>query len=295
MVGWPEDDPYSTSKIQELTSAREYLAQENGDVSAIDRSMNDIRERLITSFSERENELFEHGTNAEEMAERFMLVARTEGQLEAWSSQAYDREFEASEIIGDDLTRLRGEYEAVGYDEERIEQELENHVERVRDYADVSIKPEYQKSYTDLLNELSTRADNIIDDYELPRDIEETIAKDQLMQADRYYRLADVPAIKRIANRLEDSLSESDLERVREGDATALLEEVKDPAIRAAVASELRNEPDFTPVEGDGDQAVTGLRHSEPVEQFQQMVRLARSNSIESKDAVPDLGDDFGI
>lgn len=116
--------------------------------------------------------------------------------------------------------------------------------------------------------DLKDDAARIIDDYEIPRDVQEMVARDQLLQAERYHRLADVPAIEAIVDRLNETLSQDDLERVRAGDATALLEEVKDPAIRAAVASELRNEAEL------GDQ-----RHSDGVEQYQQMARLDLTNA----------------
>ena len=292
----PDLDPYQTTSVSELLSARDFVAGEDGDLRAVDRSLSDIREQLITKFSEHEEDLLGHGTNAEEMAERFMLAGRTEGQLEAWAHLGYDREFETSKLIADDLMQLGSEYRSMGYDEERIDIELDRHREDALKFADANIRPQYQRSYMELVEQLSQEADNIIDDYELPRDVNEMIARDQLMEADRYSRLADVPAIERIVDELNDTLSEEDLQRVRAGDATALLEEVKDPAIRAAVASELRNEADLTPVEDVSESDGTTLtRHSEPVEQFQQMVRLSRSNTLDSKDAAPDLGDDFGL
>ena len=78
-----------------------------------------------------------------------------------------------------------------------------------------------------------------------------------------------------------------DLEAVREGDYTVLREEIKDPAIRAAVGSELRNE---------GDVSDDVQRHSEPVEQFQQLARQTNSLGVDREKTVThDLSDDYDL
>jgi type IV secretion system T-DNA border endonuclease VirD2 len=58
-------------------------------------------------------------------------------------------------------------------------------------------------------------------------------------------KLSDVPALEAIVDRLHDSLKPEDLDRVRSGDLAPLNEQVRDPALRAAVAHELKNVGDL--------------------------------------------------
>jgi len=58
-------------------------------------------------------------------------------------------------------------------------------------------------------------------------------------------RLSEVPALEAIVDRLHDTLKPEDLDRVRSGDLAPLNEQVRDPALRAAVAHELKNEGDL--------------------------------------------------
>lgn len=73
----------------------------------------------------------------------------------------------------------------------------------------------------------------------------EALAKDQLLTADRHLRLSEVPALEAIVDRMHDTLKPEDLDRVRSGDLAPLNEQVRDPALRAAVAHELKNEGDL--------------------------------------------------
>lgn len=143
------------------------------------------------------------------------------------------------------------------------------------------------QSYMELERSFAREGSAIIDDYEIPRDLDEVVAKDQLLQADLDKRLADIPAIENLVERAEQNLLQEDLDRVRAGDATALREEIKDPAIRAAVSSEMRNEGDV----GNSDE-----RHSEPVEQFQQLARQRQLKGAEKSEvSITDHADDFGL
>jgi len=244
------DDPYYNETIHDLQLAKD-RALENGEaVDSIDQSLGEIRDQLRASFAERESELDHMGTNADEMAERFMLGERTAAQLDAWQEDhvaAETYEFETS--INESANQLRSEYRDMGYDDDRIDAEVDRFIGQQRDQLDNQFKPDSEQSYRALLNDFEQRTSTIVDDYEVPRDIEEMVAKDQLLQADRYSSLSDVPAIERIVDRLHETLSDEDLERVKNGDASALREEVQDPAIRAAVAAEMRDEADLTPAD----------------------------------------------
>jgi type IV secretion system T-DNA border endonuclease VirD2 len=75
-------------------------------------------------------------------------------------------------------------------------------------------------------------------------DLSEALAKEQILSADRHLRLSEVPALEAIVDRIEKALPQADLDLVRAGDLRPLAEHVQDPALRAAVAQELRNEGD---------------------------------------------------
>ena len=78
--------------------------------------------------------------------------------------------------------------------------------------------------------------------FNLAPELTEAVARDQLLSADRHMKLSEVPALEAIVDRLHDTLKPEDLDRVRSGDLAPLNEQVQDPALRAAVAHELKNE-----------------------------------------------------
>ena len=109
----------------------------------------------------------------------------------------------------------------------------------------------------------------IIDGVAVPRDLVEQLALDQLLTVDKYHQLADVPAIESLVDRMAEALSDAELAQVLEGDSTPLQGEIRDPAVRAAVAAELKNEADL--VVGQGD------REHETVEAYQAMARVRQA------------------
>ncbi len=105
----------------------------------------------------------------------------------------------------------------------------------------------------------------IIDGVAVPRDLVEQLALNQLLTVDKHHQLADVPAIESLVDRMAETLSDAELAQVLEGDSTPLQDEIRDPAVRAAVAAELKNEADL--VVGQG------ARERETVEAYQAMAR----------------------
>ena len=80
---------------------------------------------------------------------------------------------------------------------------------------------------------------------ELTPTLEEALAREQILSADRHLRLSDVPALEAIVDRVYEALPQADLDLVLSGNLTPLAEHVRDPALRAAVAHELKNESDL--------------------------------------------------
>jgi type IV secretion system T-DNA border endonuclease VirD2 len=91
-----------------------------------------------------------------------------------------------------------------------------------------------------LAKEVAHEVENLV----LAPDLSEALAKEQILSADRHLRLSEVPALEAIVDRIEMALPQADLDIVRSGDLRPLAEHVQDPALRAAVAQELRNEGD---------------------------------------------------
>lgn len=81
--------------------------------------------------------------------------------------------------------------------------------------------------------------------FNLAPELTEAVAREQMLSADRHLRLSEVPALEAIVDRMHESLRPEDLERVRSGDLGPLAEQVRDPALRAAVGHELKNEGDL--------------------------------------------------
>ena len=75
--------------------------------------------------------------------------------------------------------------------------------------------------------------------------LEEALAREQILSADRHLRLSEVPALEAIVDRVHEALPHTDLDLVLSGNLTPLTEHVRDPALRAAVAHELKNEGDL--------------------------------------------------
>lgn len=192
--------------------------------------------------------------------------------------------------------------ETFGNDEERLQRVGSSSVEMTerfllaeRTEAQVAAWRDQENSavgalYLEVERDLSKEAARIIEDYGVPRDLQEISAREQLTQAEQDKRLADLPAIEAIVDRVSTEMSPDDLRDVRAGDASSLKKEIKDPAVRAAVASELKNEADLV------DDADT--RHSEPVDQFQMLARTSSANAKErstSRGANRDVADDYGL
>ncbi|SDF46965.1 hypothetical protein SAMN04488105_1232 [Salipiger thiooxidans] len=110
----------------------------------------------------------------------------------------------------------------------------------------------------------------IVDGVAVPRDLAEHLALDQLLTVDKHHQLADVPAIEALVDRMAGALSNGDLAKVFAGDRTPPQDEIRDPAVRAAVAAELKNEADVV--------AGHGPREGETVEAYQAMRTRVKLN-----------------
>ena len=106
--------------------------------------------------------------------------------------------------------------------------------------------PSAKVLWLEAARDLGRAVSSALETFELPPDLTEAMARDQLLSADRHLKLSEVPALEAIVGRVQDVLSREDLDRVLHGDLAPLAEQVRDPALRAAVAHELKNEADLS-------------------------------------------------
>ena len=99
--------------------------------------------------------------------------------------------------------------------------------------------------WRELERSLAQEVTRDLESFALTPTLEEALAREQILSADRHLRLSDVPALEAIVDRVHEALPPADLELVISGDLNPLAEHVRDPALRAAVAHELKNEGDL--------------------------------------------------
>lgn len=126
--------------------------------------------------------------------------------------------------------------------------------------------PAAQILWRETERDLARETDAAVKGLDLAPALTEAMARDQLLSADRHLRLSEVPALEAIVDRLQESLKPEDLDRVRSGDLAPLAEQVRDPALRAAVAHELKNEGDLGPSGAVGPWADLARAQSRAVE-----------------------------
>lgn len=140
-------------------------------------------------------------------------------------------------------------------------------------------------------------AQRMVADVGVPRNLQEAVALDQLLSVDRGHLLSDVPAIEALVDRMEQELDRDEVARVLTGDDTPLQTGIGDPAVRAAVAAEMRNEADIGAGVPDGSPAGGG--EGETVEAYQEMARAQvaelERGADRTRDAGADLDDDHSL
>lgn len=112
--------------------------------------------------------------------------------------------------------------------------------------------PEAQVLWRELERDLGAALATTLADLDLPRPLEEALAREQLLTAERHLRLSTVPALEALVDRVQETLTDEALARIRAGDLTPLQPEIRDSALRGAVAAELRNEADLASPETVG-------------------------------------------
>jgi hypothetical protein len=98
------------------------------------------------------------------------------------------------------------------------------------------------------------------------RDLQEDLAREQLLEARAGDRLADIAALDKLVTEVRADLSDGEMDRVANGQLDPLMDQIRDPGVRQAVSSELRN---IAAVEEEG-RDVSG-RDSEPAATYREL------------------------
>lgn len=126
--------------------------------------------------------------------------------------------------------------------------------------------PEAKVLWLEAERDLGREAARELAIFELSPALSEALARAQILSAERHLRLSDVPALEAIVDRVHEALPQEDLDRVLSGDLAPLAHHVRDPALRAAVAHELRNEGDLALDESVGPWADLARSHARAAE-----------------------------
>ena len=98
------------------------------------------------------------------------------------------------------------------------------------------------------------------------RALQEDLAQEALLGSRQGDRLVDIAALDKLIVEVRADLSDGDMDRIASGQLDPLIDKIRDPGIRSAVGSELRN---IAAVEEGRDPAG---RDSEPAERYRDLM-----------------------
>ena len=115
--------------------------------------------------------------------------------------------------------------------------------------------------------------------------MQEDLAREALLGSRPGDRLADIAALDKLVKEVRADLSDGDMDRIAKGQLDPLMDQIRDPGLRSAVGSELRN----VAVVAEG-QDITG-RDSDPADRYRDLVvsherSAARARETRGRDSV---------
>jgi type IV secretion system T-DNA border endonuclease VirD2 len=133
--------------------------------------------------------------------------------------------------------------------------------------------------------ELQREAESIAATLPLGRALQEDLAREALLSSRPSDRLADIAALDKLVKEVRADLSDGNMDRIAKGQLDPLMDQIRDPGLRSAVGSELRN----VAVVAEG-QDITG-RNSDPADQYRDLVvaherSAARAREVRGRDSV---------
>ena len=89
--------------------------------------------------------------------------------------------------------------------------------------------------------ELQVEAERLASTLPVGRALQEDLAREALLGSRQGDRLADIAALDKLVTEVRADLSDGDMNRIASGQLDPLIDRIRDPGIRSAVGSELRN------------------------------------------------------
>ena len=124
-------------------------------------------------------------------------------------------------------------------------------------------------TWLEVERDLRREAEAVAMDLPMERELVEDLARDALLESRQGERLADLAALDRLVSEVRSDLGDGDMDRIASGELDPLMDAIRDPALRAAVGSELRN---VAAIEEDGQDAAD--RESEPADRFRELAEI---------------------
>ena len=191
----------------------------------------------------------------------------SDGRFAAQADAALDRFMERLEDAFRDRADL---FEANGTSAEEMAARFAS---RERSEAQLEVwRPEdanERATWLEVERDLRREAEAVAMDLPMERELVEDLARDALLESRQGERLADLAALDRLVSEVRSDLGDGDMDRIASGELDPLMDAIRDPALRAAVGSELRN---VAAIEEDGRDAAD--RESEPADRFRELAEI---------------------
>ena len=126
-------------------------------------------------------------------------------------------------------------------------------------------EPDARASWLVFERALQADAEQLTASLPVGRALQEDLAREALLGSRQGDRLADIAALDKLVTEVRADLSDGDMDRIASGQLDPLIDKIRDPGIRSAVGSELRN---LAAVEEGRDPA---KRDSEPAERYRNL------------------------
>lgn len=147
------------------------------------------------------------------------------------------------------------------------------------------VEPAERENWVQFERDLQREAESIAVSLPVGRALQEDLAREALLSSRPTDRLADIAALDKLVTEVRADLSDGDMDRIARGQLDPLMDQIRDPGLRSAVGSELRN---LAAVEDRGH--ISG-RDSDSADRYRDLVigherSAARAKTAHGRDSV---------
>ena len=139
-------------------------------------------------------------------------------------------------------------------------------------------EPADRTSWMQFERELQTEAEMLAATLPVGRALQEDLAREALLGSRQGDRLADIAALDKLVTEVRADLSDGDMDRIASGQLDPLIDRIRDPGIRSAVGSELRN---VAAVEEGRDPAG---RDSETADRYRNLIDAHERSAVRARE-----------